>query len=288
MLPTLLALSMTLGGAVEPATSPAIPTPATPTVHELRREAADVLRSSLDGLSEQPELRRVPVLLEAGTASAELLRQSVLGAELRKIVSDARWREASQPGSALAPLENELRDALSDLAFEPILEAALPEGFPAPTPVGEIEVKQYPTYRMARTGSSGNGAFWQLFQHIQRNDIPMTAPVEMTYDATGDEVDMAFMYEHAAQGSLGEDGSVEVVDIEPMLVASIGCRGWSTEATVTKAYVELATWILDRDDMQIAGPTRQFGYNGPSVRGDKRYFEVQIPVRRLTNDLNEK
>ena len=229
----------------------------------------------------------MPVLLTAGAAAAEALGASVVGDTLRQSVQDARWREAVSPGSAAAGLEDELRQTLADLEFEPILEAALPEGFPPPTLVGEIELKRYPVYRMARAGSGGNGAFWELFQHIQKHEIPMTAPVEMTYDTTGDEVDMAFMYERPAQGSAGPDGDVEVVDIEPMLVASIGCRGWSSEAAVAEAYVALAEWVLERDDLQIAGPTRRFGYNGPSVRGDRRYFEVQIPVRQVLPEVGD-
>ena len=67
-------------------------------------------------------------------------------------------------------------------------------------------------------------------------------------------------------------------------MASIGCRGWSSEAALADAYMKLATWIHDRGDLEIAGPTRRFGYNGPSVRGDRRYFEVQIPVRELVDD----
>ena len=30
----------------------------------------------------------------------------------------------------------------------------------------------------------------------------------------------------------------------------------------------------------VAGPLRTMAYNSPMVRGDRRYFEVQLPVRR--------
>ena len=61
--------------------------------------------------------------------------------------------------------------------------AALPEGFPDPTPAGEIQIKRYPAYRLARSKMSGadSVAFWTLFLHIKKNEIAMTAPVEMTY-----------------------------------------------------------------------------------------------------------
>ena len=250
-----------------------------------RRAAADVLRTTLTGLEQEAEgSPALPRLLAAGQTAAEALGPSQLATTLRASLYEARWRDVTAPGSAAEGLEQDLRRTLGDLDFEPVMEADLPEGFPAPTPVGEVEVKRYPVYRIARADSGGTGAFWQLFQHIQKHDIPMTAPVEMTYDASGDEVDMAFMYEHAAQGSTGPDGSVEVTDIPPMLVASMGCRGRSTDAAVARALDAITSWILEQDDLEIAGPVRQFGYNGPSVPSSRKYFEVQIPVRRLGDD----
>ena len=47
--------------------------------------------------------------------------------------------------------------------FKPVVEAPLPDGFPTYTPVGKIEVKQYPAYRKE---TSGRVAFWTLFEHI--------------------------------------------------------------------------------------------------------------------------
>lgn len=247
---------------------------------EARGEAADILRSTLTVLDASAEGQpHLPGLLAAAGAASDTLRGSPLGDGLRTAMKEARSAQTAEPGPAAQRLEDVIRRTLADLEFQPVLEANLPEGFPAPTPVGEIELKRYPRYRIARTGSGGNGAFWQLFLHIQKHEIPMTAPVEMTYDTAGDEVGMAFMYEHAAQGSTGPDGSVEVVDIEPMLVASIGCRGWSSDAAVEQALARLSAWIAAQGELEIAGPTRQFGYNSPSVRGDRRYFEVQIPVR---------
>ena len=87
-------------------------------------------------------------------------------------------------------------DSAENAAFKPVVEAPMPEGFPAYTPVGEIEVKNYPAYRKAET--SGRTAFWTLFQHIQNAGVSMTAPVEMTYrndgPPVGREQAMAFLY----------------------------------------------------------------------------------------------
>jgi hypothetical protein len=67
-----------------------------------------------------------------------------------------------------------------------IAEARLPEGFPAPGPIGKVVIKEYPAYRAARTAPADSTAgqnemFWPLFQHIKRNEIAMTAPVEMEF-----------------------------------------------------------------------------------------------------------
>ena len=67
----------------------------------------------------------------------------------------------------------------SDEDFRPIKEAEMPQGFPGYTPVGQIEIKQYPAYRKAF--ASGPAEFWLLFSHIKQNNVAMTAPVEMDY-----------------------------------------------------------------------------------------------------------
>ena len=62
--------------------------------------------------------------------------------------------------------------------------APLPEGFPAPTSSGSIEVKSYPAYKEATYLVQGDlaranqKAFYPLYQHISSNNIAMTAPVE--------------------------------------------------------------------------------------------------------------
>jgi hypothetical protein len=52
--------------------------------------------------------------------------------------------------------------------------------------VGTVVIKEYPSYRMARfaarEGQSANQdqMFGPLFKHIKRNDIAMTAPVQIS------------------------------------------------------------------------------------------------------------
>ena len=92
-------------------------------------------------------------------------------------------------------------DVASGEEFQPIKEAEMPKGFPGYTPVGQIEVKQYPAYRKAST--SGMAEFWTLFAHIKQNSVTMTAPVEMDYgdprSGKNAEHSMSFLYERPDQ-----------------------------------------------------------------------------------------
>jgi hypothetical protein len=172
-------------------------------------------------------------------------------------------------------------------------EAKLPAGFPAPGPVGEIIVKDYPAYRMARVqrGERGvkggpNVMFRPLFNHIKRNDIPMTAPVEMGYPEhvePGERVSsMAFLYGEPSWGTAGTDAAdqrVVVEDVPPMTAVSIGVRGGYTDANFEKAISKLGAWARERaDEVRVVGPPRYLAYNSPFVPGFLKYGEVQLPV----------
>jgi hypothetical protein len=90
------------------------------------------------------------------------------------------------PDQVAKILRSALREAREILAFQPVIEAPTPQGFPQWTPVGEIRVQRYPNYRAARSSISDgeDNAFWTLFRHIESNKIAMTAPVEMSYERT--------------------------------------------------------------------------------------------------------
>ena len=173
-------------------------------------------------------------------------------------------------------------DSSSDENFRPIKEAEMPKGFPSYTPVGQIEVKEYPNYRKA--SASGVAEFWRLFSHIKQNNVTMTAPVEMDYGDPNSEkareLSMSFLYERPDQGSTGRKGSVEVSDVPAMTVVSIGCRGSRSSASVSEAREKLLKWLAENSSQfTAAGPMRVMGYNSPFVPQDKNFFEVQIPVK---------
>ena len=167
---------------------------------------------------------------------------------------------------------------LDNAQFEPRSEASLPAGFPAPGPVGRVMVKRYPSYRAARA-DGGGAAFWTLFQHIKKNKVEMTAPVEMTMDEGMRERDMAFLYETTEQGSAGQDGSVRVLDLKPIEVMSIGMRGSRGEDDLARAKAAVER-RMQEDGLEAAGAWRVLGYNSPMVPVSQRYWELQIPIRR--------
>lgn len=249
-----------------------------------------------DAAANLEDTERLRVLRSSASAAAEGLGDiSLNGARLKRAL-DAASKTAQKDGEkpACLALRKDLELAARDLAFEPLVESPRPVGFPAATVVGEIELLTYPAYRMARTrmprseGLGQNSAFWKLFQHIQSHEIPMTAPVEMTWQSADSKTSsaalgfdsMAFLYVSTDVGRLGTDGEVEVVDVPAATVVSLGVRGASGAQRVQAERERLADWILSRPERyEIAGPPRMMGWNSPMVRDAKRYFEIQYPVR---------
>jgi hypothetical protein len=187
---------------------------------------------------------------------------------------------AASPPSATQPVE-------SSWMFD---EASLPEGFPPPGPIGQVIVKQYPAYRAARTlapadtTDASRAMFRPLFNHIKRQRIAMTAPVEMTYSPeaerrTDQPVAMAFMYGDPKSGTPGEDGKVQVVDLSAQTVLSVAVRG-GYEKSFETGMAQLRQWLSENPGRyEITGPPRFLGYNSPFVPSFWRLGEVQLPVR---------
>jgi hypothetical protein len=171
-----------------------------------------------------------------------------------------------------------------------ISEAKLPEGFPGPGPVGEVITKTYPAHRLARVRSGergSDGSFMKLFRHIERNEIAMTAPVEMEM-AVGDggatmpkSTSMAFLYGSADTGTPGPDPAdpnVVVEDVPEITVVSLGVRGSYKEERFAEFTGKLEAWLAEHPAWVAAGPPRTLAYNSPFVPGMLKYAEVQIPI----------
>lgn len=259
-------------GSTEPKASQALET------------AGAVLGKALDAARAEPA-RAGEHLRAAAVSAAETLGDS--------------WQATGrlQAAAAMADVEAmraEVARVHADLTFRPRIEAPVPPGWPAFTPVGEIEVKTYPTYRAAFTTKKPiffreSRNFWTLFQHISSRNIPMTAPVEMPMEKSGSglrEVGMAFLYPDTSTGELGEtdNGAVQVIDVPPVTVVNIGIRGKSTEARVASAYERLEAWLAANSDRwERAGNPRVLGWNSPSMPDRMSYTEVQIPVRPVAS-----
>jgi uncharacterized surface protein with fasciclin (FAS1) repeats len=208
------------------------------------------------------------LVASGGAALADLDRM-----ELKDVLA----RPAKNASDEAWALRHVFDRMLDDMAFEPRSEASLPEGFPDPGPVGRVVLKEYPRYRAAR--AEGGNAFWTLFRHIKDNDVPMTAPVEMTMDESMRQRDMAFLYESSKQGEAGRQGKVDVLDLEPVEVLSIGLRGRRNARMVQRAKAAIEAH-LKRHGLEAAGAWRVLGYNSPMVPARQQFWELQIPVER--------
>jgi len=209
------------------------------------------------------------------------------GSRAREVLSESlrRANQSEDPGRALSRLRLDLGELVDALAFRPVDEAELPKGFPRFAGLDEIELRTYPAYRMARTamkGSGSNGAFWPLFNHIKENGIAMTSPVQMDYEADGARAaSMAFLYGDPSTDPKEVGDNVEVVDVPAATVLSIGANGYERKNRVAALEQRLRAFVKStRGEWIVAGPLRTMAYNSPMVRGDRRYFEVQLPVRR--------
>jgi hypothetical protein len=140
--------------------------------------------------------------------------------------------------------------------------------------------------------------FMPLFNHIKRNDIAMTAPVEIEYAASSEPTEagtgsrehqratsMAFMYAVPSLGTAGPDPAdarVVVEDIPAMKVLSIGVRGGYTEKNLTSALAKLDDWLAENPGrFRVIGPPRYLAYNSPFVPWFLKFGEVQLRVERI-------
>lgn len=203
-------------------------------------------------------------------------------------------RQAGDDQTAVSIWKEATDQAIVSLKFRPVIEANLPEGFPEPSPPGVIRVKTYPVLRIAKVSQPGsdNSRFRSLFNHIKKNEIAMTAPVEMTYQQPqqGNAVKMSqqamgFYYPSLATGQVGQDGNVQIVETKPVTVVSIGQRGAYTQGRFEKAFKRLDEWLEENSNRYVKdGPGRVLAYNSPFVLWFLKYSEVQIPVRAVTGE----
>ena len=161
-------------------------------------------------------------------------------------------------------------------------ESPLPKGWPEPGPFNQVVRKKYPAYRAAFTASgSPNGGFMKLFRHIERNNIPMTAPVEMKLDETQTQgmkmEQMAFLYQSPAVGKTGADGDqVEVRDIPAQEALSYAWLGPRDKVAAAREAIDAE---LTKQHLKASG-YRLLGYNSPFVPRSKQTHELQALLQQ--------
>lgn len=158
-------------------------------------------------------------------------------------------------------------------------EAPLPKGWPTPGPYNVVSEKKFPAYRAAYTdGSWQNFAFMRLFKHIQREEIPMTSPVEMEMEEGGESLkmkSMAFMYQNTEVGETGKDGEkIEVRDVPAMKTLSYTWQGKNSAKNRNEAKKALDAELVKRGVKST--DYRILGYNGPSVPSSKKTWEMLV------------
>lgn len=268
------------------ALAPTAATPPAPVAPPAAPPVAATVAAPLDRAAAADALARAVAALDAGDRSGALARVDDLvrrlGADSRIAASLADAAAAARAGGApeAATLRRVAAERADDLRFEPQREAETPAGWPTPTTVGEVEVKRYPAYRVAKAEGAGNVGFWTLFRHIKANDIAMTAPVVMEYERTdgSSSGSMGFLYGDPATGRTGRDGAVEVVDVPASTVASFGVRGPLTSRVLDDARAALEAWLARHPEWAAAAPVRTLGWNSPFVERGRQYFEVQLPL----------
>ena len=281
--------------AIDRVLLPAAETPAPASAEDTGdAEVYDAGRARLVAEERKAATQVIAAVLDAGGPAAELAEAADEASTLlvHSPATARRLRDAAQAarsgGGDSAALEREVERALGDLRFEPYVEAELPLGWPQTAPVGEVVLKAYPRYRMAKTGMAQRGGtttpFFALFNHIKRNEIAMTAPVQMDYTEGNErQASMAFLYAYPTQGDSGQDARddrVDVVDIAPSMAISIGGRGYEMAQTTAALRARLEAWLAAHaDTYEAAGPLRTMGYNSPMVPANRRFFEVEMPVR---------
>ena len=231
-------------------------------------ETCILLSTALNAAAAQGEAENQLRHLEAAVSNA--ISQLQPHSPVRDRLEAALREESRDPGKQLAALRQSISRAVKELSFTPRAEAELPKGFPTYTPVGTIEVKQYPQYRKATAGG-----FWTLFMHIKLNGIKMTAPVEMAYATDeSDQVEekqMSFLYGDAELGTPGRQGKVTVTDNEPQTVVAIGMRGKRDTKVVAAAERRLRRWLDDAPHYAADGELRVMGYYSPYVAQEQAY-----------------
>jgi hypothetical protein len=186
--------------------------------------------------------------------------------------------------------------AIALYTYNTAIAAPLPKGFPAPTDEGRIEVKRYPAYRSATVRYTGDlsmatfRAFDPLFRHINDNEISMTSPVETRYPIStldpnntnrNGEAWVSFLYSDTDTYPKEIADNIEVEDIPPMTVVSLGLRGSYDYSSYQDNIKKLHNWLRQNPEYTVVGEPRRFFYDSPFIPEALKRSEIQIPIEKI-------
>ncbi len=266
------------------------------TAQATHRQQMELYRSVAEKLiqaSGQDSIDRVNQTVEMAAAKLPFhSRYRMLLNDTRRSLSQIKT-EAVEADADTEARVGRIRDQLKKMAeqmrFQPQPGAGSVAGFPPPTPLGEIEIKRYPGYRSAVTpleqpsSQSDSPSFERLYRHLQKNQIAMTSPVEISYRYSSGSLEqsaMAFLFPAGENGEIEKVDAVEIVDNRPCRVLSIGIRGPLDAGAVERAVEQLAEHSVKLTALfETDKSPRVFAYHSPSVPKEEQFFEVQLELQ---------
>jgi len=158
---------------------------------------------------------------------------------------------------------------------------AYEQAYPMTEP-GVCEIKTLPAGVILRARTDGeyfrenNGLFRKLFETIQKNQIPMTTPVEAGIQPGT----MIFYLDPASskRKDLNLVGGVERKEVEKRTVASIGIRGGYSRESFEKNQTQLREWVRRQNDWEPAGEAYAVYWNSPLMIWFLKRSEVHLRV----------
>ena len=82
-------------------------------------------------------------------------------------------------------------------------------------------------------------------------------------------------------GKPGPDGAqIEVIDRPAETALCLGIQGPLNEARMSDAMTVLDDWLkAHASEWKEAGPPRRLGYHGPMTPGNRKLWELQVPIK---------
>jgi hypothetical protein len=106
---------------------------------------------------------------------------------------------------------------------------------------------------------------------------PLDAAAQKIQDASWT---MSFLYRTSDLGPTGEDGKIKIVDTAPVTVISVGLIGSPSNKLVNEGMTKLREYFASQTEWAPAGEIRGLFYNGPDIAENRKWAEIQVPVRR--------